>query len=268
MLRVIVSPAKKMVSGTDSFAVQGVPSMSDRTRILLDALSDMDAAELQALWKVSDKLLGPCLDVLEDLKRDVIPTCDDDLADPVFSARVSPAVFSYMGIQYQSMAPGVLDEGALAWLQEHLRILSGFYGCVRPFDAVLPYRLEMGAKLGVDGARDLYEFWGDAIAREVLTPGEDGHAVNTVVNLASVEYAKAVTPHLGEVCSVTCIFGEDLRDGKPVQRSTASKTARGSMVRWMAENGIDEVADLPRFNVGYTFVPELSSESALVFMKA
>ena len=268
MLRVIISPAKKMVAGAESFAVRGVPVLAPRTNELLRALAALDAPGLQALWKVSDRLLGPCLETLEALVRDGIPACEDDLADPAFAARVSPAVFSYVGIQYQSMAPGVLDEAALAWLQGHLRILSGFYGCARPFDAVLPYRLEMGARLAVGGARDLYGFWGDAIAREVLSTGGGEGPVEAVVNLASVEYARAVTPHLGEVPCATCIFGEELRGGKPVQRSTASKTARGSMVRWMAEGGVEDVADLPRFDVGYTFAPELSDARTLVFMRS
>ena len=207
-----------------------------------------------------------------------------DLNNPELARLVSPAAFSYVGIQYQSMAPEVLDQESLAWLQSHLWILSGLYGCVRPFDAVQPYRLEMGAKLAADGAKNLYAFWGDALARAVCgymddeTPPKTGaasHAGTCVVNLASVEYAKAVLPHLdqGSRC-VTCIFGEDLRAGKPVQRSTASKTARGSMVRWMAENRIEDPAELVRFDVGYAFSADLSSapdtrgNQTLVFMKS
>ena len=269
MLRVIISPAKKMIAGSDSFAVRDVPALSERVTRLLDALVRLDATDLQRLWNVSDWLLPACLETLAELRRHGVPQDAGDLLDPVFSGRVSPAVFSYVGIQYQSMAPAVLDEPALAWLQDHLRILSGFYGCVRPFDAVLPYRLEMGAKLAVDGATDLYGFWGDAIARAVADEG-CGH----VVNLASVEYAKAVLPHLdalGIPCT-TCIFGESLKDGRPVQRSTASKTARGSMVRWMAERNVDNPAELTRFDVGYRFAPELSrvggGAETLVFMHA
>ena len=79
--------------------------------------------------------------------------------------RLTPAVLSYEGIQYQYMAPGVFETGQFAYLQEHLRILSGFYGLLRPFDGVVPYRLEMQARLPVDGHRDLYGFWGDKPAR-------------------------------------------------------------------------------------------------------
>lgn len=307
MLRVIISPAKKMLAGSESFAARDVPALSGRARVLLDALAGMDDAALQRLWHVSDRLLPSCLEALDGLRERGIPMLADDLADPAFSSRVSPAVFAYVGLQYQSMAPGVMDEAALAWLQGHLRIVSGLYGCVRPLDAVLPYRLEMGARLAADGgvrpdgARDLYAFWGSAIAREVVrgegagmtgggisagsattphaaapgaAPAPDPFASQArpahVVNLASVEYAKAVLPHLPELgaACTTCVFGEALRDGKPVQRSTASKTARGSMVRWMAEHEVDDPADLPRFDVGYRFAPELSRPGTLVFMRA
>lgn len=271
-LRVIISPAKKMIEGTESFAVRGVPAFPEKTARLLEVLSQMDAGELQGLWKVSDRLLGPCLETLGRLKGHGIPVDEDDLADPAISGRVSPAIFSYVGLQYQSMAPAVMDEAALVWIHDHLRVLSGFYGCVRPFDAVLPYRLEMGAHLAVDGAADLYAYWGASIAAAVCEP-LDGAPVTQVVNLASAEYSRAVLPHLAPgVQATTCIFGELIRNGKPVQRATASKTARGSMVRWMAERGVEDASELEAFDVGYRLAPGLSayrtdgSAETLVFM--
>lgn len=283
MLQVIISPAKQMRVCSNAFSAQGIPPYPRLTKTLHRRLLQIEredgAAALQKLWSVSDKLLRQNLDRLHEFT----PLTDaGDLNDPALARLVSPAVFSYVGIQYQSMAPEVLDEEALSWLQSHLWILSGMYGCVRPFDAVQPYRLEMGAKLSVDGAANLYSFWGGALARAVCgrvdkdAPTQLGapHGGTCVVNLASVEYAKAVLPHLDEDSRyVTCIFGEDLRAGKPVQRSTASKTARGSMVRWMAENLIEDPAELVRFDVGYAFSADLSSapdargNRTLVFMK-
>lgn len=289
MLQVIISPAKQMRVCASAFAAQGIPPYPQRTATLHQHLLQIEHQDgkdaLQALWSVSDRLLQQNLDRLHAFE----PLMDaGDLNNPELARLVSPAAFSYVGIQYQSMAPEVLDQESLAWLQSHLWILSGLYGCVRPFDAVQPYRLEMGAKLAADGAKNLYAFWGDALARAVCgymddeTPPQTGsaaHAGTCVVNLASVEYAKAVLPHLDQSSRcITCIFGEDLRAGKPVQRSTASKTARGSMVRWMAENRIEDPADLTRFNVGYAFSPQLSSNysptanaggnQTLVFMKS
>lgn len=265
MLQVIVSPAKQMRVASDSFAPRGIPPFPAKTERLVRALRDIertDGAEgLRALWRVNDKLLA---ENVERLREFCVVAEECQLDDPTISRLVSPAVFSYVGIQYRSMAPEVMGFDELEWLQEHLWVLSGLYGCVRPFDAVEPYRLEMGAKLAVDGARDLYAFWGPDIARAIC-----GGQPTTLVNLASVEYAKAVLPHMtGGSAVVTCIFGEELRAGKPVQRATASKIARGSMVRWMAEHGVEDVADLTCFDVGYRYAPELSAAdgSTIVFM--
>lgn len=270
MLEVIISPAKQMRVARDAFAPQGIPPYPRKTERLWRALCDIECIQgpegLQALWGVNEKLLAENIERLHDF----VPVADVDALDAAaVTKRVSAATFSYVGIQYRSMAPEVMGFTELEWLQEHLWILSGSYGCVRPFDAVEPYRLEMGAKLAVDGARDLYAFWGDALAQAICA-GDDP---TTVVNLASVEYAKAVLPHLPESAQiVTCIFGEDLRNGRPVQRATASKIARGSMVRWMAEHGTVDARDLERFDVGYALAPDLCSERnrerILVFMHA
>lgn len=236
MLQVIISPAKQMRAAQDAFEVLGIPPFVRETARLHRALLDIERNEgsggLQALWNVSDKLLGPCLNTLHEF-------------GPILKS-------------------GDLDNSAqLAWLQDHLWILSGLYGCVRPFHAVEPYRLEMGAKLVVDGARDLYAFWSDKLARAIAPAGSN----TTIVNLASVEYAKAVLPHLaGDATAVTCLFGEGIRNGKPIQQSTASKKARGSMVRWMAENKVEDAAGLTEFNLGYRYVPEFSSPDSMVFI--
>ena len=264
MLQVIISPAKQMRTAQDDFEVPGIPPFAHETARLHRALLDIERNEgsggLQALWNVSDKLLGPCLGTLHEFEP-VLK--NDDLDNPALARHLSPAVMSYHGIQYQSMAPEVMDAEQLAWLQSHLWILSGLYGCVRPFHAVEPYRLEMGAKLAVDNVCDLYAFWGDKLARTIAPAGSNA----TIVNLASVEYAKAVLPHLaGDVTTVTCLFGEGVRNGKPIQRSTASKKARGSMVRWMAENNIEDANRLTAFDVGYHYTPELSSPATLVFI--
>ncbi|RGL12414.1 YaaA family protein [Collinsella sp. TF08-11AT] len=266
MLQVIISPAKQMRAAQDAFEVQGIPPSAHETARLHRALLDIERNEgsggLQALWNVSDKLLGPCLNTLREFR----PILNNgDLDNPALARHLSPAVMSYHGIQYESMAPEVMDSAQLAWLQDHLWILSGLYGCARPFHGVSPYRLEMGAKLAVDDARDLYAFWGDKLARVIAPAGSNA----TIVNLASVEYAKAVLPHAAQDTTViTCLFGEDVRNDKPVQRSTASKKARGSMVRWMAENKLEDVSGLTAFNIGYRHIPELSDKNTLVFMNA
>ena len=148
-MRIIVSPAKQMAVDTDSFACAGLPQFLPQAQRLLDALRALTPQARQALWRCSDKIAA------ENEQR--LRTAD-------LRRGLTPALLAYQGIQYRTMAPGVFTDSQLAYVQRHLRILSGFYGLLRPLDGVAPYRLEMQAKLTVDGAKDLYAFWGSQIA--------------------------------------------------------------------------------------------------------
>ncbi len=246
-MRIIISPAKKMVVDTDSFAVDGPPIFLEKTERLKTALQEMSPADLRTLWKCNASIAQLNVERLSvmDLRR-----------------RLTPAILSYEGIQYRYMAPRVMETAQLDYLREHLRILSGFYGLLRPFDGVTPYRLEMQAKLPVDGRKDLYGFWGDILARRLASE------TDLVLNLASKEYGKAVEPHLPKsVRFLTCTFGER-KDGKVVEKGTVCKMARGQMVRWLAENNVTDWADVRGFDqLGYRFQPELSTENHNVFLK-
>ena len=246
-MRIIIAPAKKMAVDTDSFAVDSLPPFLERTERLKAALQALSPKELQTLWKCNDSIAKLNIERLErmDLRR-----------------HLTPAVLSYEGIQYRYMAPGVMETAHLDYLRKHLRILSGFYGLLRPFDGVTPYRLEMQARLAADGCRDLYQFWGDRLARQLISE------TDLVLNLASQEYSKAVSPHLPKsVRFAACIFGE-LADGKLVEKGVACKMARGQMVRWLAENQISDWADVRAFDqLGYRFQPDLSTEKRYIFLK-
>lgn len=246
-MRIIIAPAKNMLVDTDSFPVDGLPRFLDRTERLKAALQAMSPQELQALWKCSGAIARQNVERLArmDLRRGL-----------------TPALLAYKGIQYRYMAPGVMEAAQLDYLREHLRILSGFYGMLRPFDGVAPYRLEMQAKLSVDGCRDLYQFWGSRLARQLAAETE------FVLNLASKEYSRAVEPHLSKnVRFATCVFGE-WKNGKIIEKGTQCKMARGQMVRWMAEHKIKDPEGLQAFDqLGYHFHKELSSENHYVFLK-
>ena len=156
MLQVVISPAKQMCAAQDAFEVLGIPPFARETARLHRALLDIERNEgsdsLQALWNVSDKLLGPCLNTLREFR----PILNNgDLDNPALARHLSPAVMSYHGIQYQSMAPEVMDAAQLAWLQDHLWILSVLYGCARPFHAVEPYRPETSMRFGATSSRGL-----------------------------------------------------------------------------------------------------------------
>ena len=246
-MRIIVSPAKKMNADPDGLPPREAPRFLERTQILLDWLRGLD---------------------LEGLRR--LLACNGDIArlnygrfrDMDLRRGFTPALFAYEGIQYRYMAPNVFTAGELAYVQEHLRILSGFYGLLRPFDAVVPYRLEMQAKLKTPFCASLYDFWGDSLARALAE--EDG----VVLNLASEEYARAIRPHLpGGVRLITPVFGEEA-GGRVVEKGVYVKMARGEMVRYLAGRGARGPEEAKGFNgLGYAFRPELSGEERYVFLR-
>ena len=247
-MKILISPAKKMRTDTDTLSPQALPAFLPETERLLSALRSLSRQELKQLWR--------CSDAITDLNV-------ERLARMELGKGLTPALLSYQGIQYQYMAPGVFETGQFTYLQEHLRILSGFYGMLHPFDGVTPYRLEMQARLSVNGCPDLYAFWGDRLARALA--GEAG----LVVDLASQEYSRAVLPHLPPSVEVlTCTFGELRKDGRVVEKGTLCKMARGQMVRWMAERGVHRSEELKDFqDLGYRYDAAHSGHDHYVFLK-
>ncbi|MGN0308543.1 MAG: peroxide stress protein YaaA, partial [Lachnospiraceae bacterium] len=202
---------------------------------------------LQKLWACNDKIAQQNIQRLETMELD---------------KNLTPAILSYEGIQYQYMAPAVFEEKMLDYVQKHLRILSGFYGSVKPMDGVVPYRLEMQAKADIDGSGNLYAFWKDALYREVMD--QDG----VIINLASKEYSQCVEKYLqrGDTF-ITCIFAE-LVGNKPVQKGTYAKMARGEMVRFMAEKQLQDPEQIKAFDrLDYSFCKELSGVNEFVFIR-
>ena len=175
---------------------------------------------------------------------------------------LTPAILAYEGIQYQYMAPGVFSDQALAYVEEHLRILSGFYGVLRPFDGVTPYRLEMQAKLAVGQGKDLYSFWGDSIAENLFSE------TDCILNLASKEYSRCVSAYgKDRVKLITVLFCER-KNGKLIEKGTLCKMARGEMVRYLAEHQIQDPAQIRDFHrLGYRFSPEESNDTTYTFIK-
>ena len=246
-MKIIISPAKKMRVDNDTFVPLSKPAFLDKTLKIKDELTKMELPALQKLWECNDEIAEL------NFKR---------LRNMNLERNLTPAVFAYDGLQYQHIAPNVLYEEALDYLQKNLRILSGFYGILRAFDGVVPYRLEMQARLACDGYKNLYAFWNSLLYDELTK--DDGK----VLNLASKEYSKAVEPFVKNgVRFVTCVFGSYVK-GKLKVKATEAKMARGEMVRLCAENNVQSVDEVKAYNVrGYVFNEALSGENEFVFVK-
>lgn len=245
-MRIILSPAKKMKWDIEE-PCTGLPVFMGDTETILAWMRQLSYEEVKKLWACNDKIAG------ENFER---------VARMELYRSLVPAILSYEGIAYQYMAPSVFEDGQFDYVQNHLRILSGFYGVLKPMDGVTPYRLEMQAKAKVEGSRDLYEYWGEKLYREVLDDSR------IIINLASREYSRCIETYLrpGDTY-ITCVFGE-LSGGKIVQKGVYAKMARGEMVRFMAENRIEHPEDMKKFDrLGYGFRADLSSQNEYIFIK-
>ena len=163
-MKIILSPAKKMIVDTDNIAPVELPAFIDKTAEVLNWMKSKSKEELKAIWKCNDKIAEQNFNRLENM----------DLYN-----RLTPAVLAYEGIAFQYMAPSVFEIQQFEYLQNHLRILSAFYGILKPMDGVTPYRLEMQAKIGIGDAKNLYEYWGELLYRSVIDDSR------IIINLAS-----------------------------------------------------------------------------------
>ena len=228
-MKIILSPAKKMITDTDSIAPVGMPDFLDKTTKILSWMKSLEKEELKAIWKCNDKIARQNFDRLENM----------DLYH-----MLTPAILSYEGIAFQ----------------KHLRILSAFYGSLKPLDGVKPYRLEMQAKVTIGNTRNLYDYWGDLLYQSVIDDSR------IIINLASKEYSKCIEKYLSPKDTYITITFCELSGEKLVTKGTYAKMARGEMVRFMAERGIENPADIQEFNrLGYRFREDLSSEKEYIF---
>lgn len=186
---------------------------------------------------------------------------------PKFSTKnAKQAVLAFDGDVYGGLDAKTLGEADLAWAQQHLCILSGLYGVLRPLDLMQPYRLEMGTRLATDKGRNLYQFWGAQIA-EYLNQRAAADATPVVVNLASEEYFKVVDRKALKPRVVTCVF-EEHKAGKYKVISFMAKRARGLMVRHAVSQRAVSVEQLKTFEAeGYRYIAELSEPDRLVFRR-
>lgn len=246
-MRIIISPAKKMKEEVEELNYQSLPVFMEETEVIKSFMQSLTYEEAKKLWACNDKIAEQNYDRFKNINM---------------YKGLTPAILSYEGIAYQYMAPSVFENGEFAYVQDHLRILSAFYGVVKPLDGVTPYRLEMQAKAKIAGTRDLYAYWGDKLYKETV---DDSHII---INLASKEYSKCIEKYLTpEDTYITCTFGEFVGE-KIVQKGVYAKMARGEMVRFMAENNIEDPEEMKKFDrLDYSFCEEKSDEKNYVFIK-
>lgn len=247
-MKIIVSPTMKMRRDFDTFEVADAPIYLDQARKILAKMKTLSYDQAKDVWQTSEALATANYNWLQKMDLD---------------QQQSPAILSYSGVQYKYMSPDVFSATALLYAEEHLRILSGFYGVLKPMDGVVPYRLELKSDLSVTGAKNLYEFWGDQLYTGLkLLPEEP------IINLASEEYAKAIRRYLKpDDQFIDVIFATDVA-GKLQTKATLAKMARGQMARYMAENHVESVDGIKKWDdPRYNFNPDVSTPTRLVFVE-
>ena len=245
----VISPAKKLNFDPVEGVGESFPEMQDAANELAGYAKKLSAAKLREMMKISEDLAK--------LNKERFAA----FAEKSTSQNSKQAAFAFAGDTYQGLQIESFSKADLDYAQDHLRILSGLYGALRPLDRIQPYRLEMGRKLKTKAGETLYDFWGDRIAQALDIVADD-----IVVNLASNEYFKSTGKTL-KANVITPAFKED-RGGDLKMIGFFAKKARGMMARFIIKNRITRIEDLHGFDdEGYVFQPKLSDENQLLFTR-
>ncbi len=246
----VISPAKRLNINAVATCTGSRPAFQADAAALAKRARALSVEELRKLMGLSEKLARLNAERFANFS-----------ADPeVYGAR--PAALMFAGDTYAGLDAGSLDADAMAWAQDHLRILSGLYGLLRPCDLIQPYRLEMGAHLQTPRGKTLYAYWGARLARALNETGQ-----GVLVNCASVEYFKAVDPATLKLRVITPVFME-LRPAGPKIISFFAKKARGAMARFMIDQRVSTPEGLKDFDSGgYRFSAGMSEGDRWVFLR-
>ena len=251
----LISPAKSLDYDTaPHIAGHSKPLFTRQSAELIEILKTQSPQQISSLMSLSDTLAG-------------LNVARYQAWSPRFTAKNSkPAVLAFNGDVYEGLNAKTLNEQQLDWAQEHVCILSGLYGVLRPLDWMQPYRLEMGTALPTARGKNLYQFWGTELA-DFLNQRAAADTSPVIVNLASEEYFKAVDRKALKPRVVNCVF-EDYKGGKYKIISFHAKRARGLMVRYAVENRLVAVNKLHGFDAeGYRFEPDVSGPDRFVFRR-
>lgn len=251
----VLSPAKTLDYDTPSITSKATqPRFLDQSASLVEDARRLSLDELRSLMGISD--------AIATLNHDRFLNWQSEFS----LDNAKQAVLAFRGDVYTGLDADTLNAKALGFAQQHLRILSGLYGLLRPLDLMQPYRLEMGLKFANRGGKNLYEFWGESITQALNSDLEKSQSA-VLVNLASNEYFKAVKPkHLdGQI--ITPVF-KDLKNGRYKMISFYAKKARGLMARYVLDHALNDPEGLKDFDrEGYYFCPEQSVGQNWVFLR-
>lgn len=251
----LISPAKTLdYESTLPTDEHTLPRLLDQSQQLIDLSRKLSASEISKLMTVSEKIANLNVKRFHDWDSD-------------FNfANARQAIFAFKGDVYTGLDAYHLNDANLKFAQQHLRMLSGLYGLLRPLDLMMPYRLEMGTKLSNVHGSNLYAFWGDSITQLVNQDLEESNS-NVLINIASDEYYKSVTESKIKAEIIKPVF-LDQKNGQYKVISFYAKKARGLMARYIIENQLKTIEDLKSFNTdGYYFDAESSLKGELVFKR-
>lgn len=252
---IVISPAKTLdFESKNSNLPMSKPRFLEKSQEIIDEIKNYNSYSLEKLMKISSKLAT--------LNEERFSKWTKDLDT------AKQCLLAFKGDVYRGMDVGSLSDSEIFYANEHLRILSGLYGVLRPLDGINEYRLEMGTKLKVKDSKDLYEFWDKELEESILEELKE-HKSKVLINLASQEYFKAVEglKNRNEIKVITPIFKEYRGDKYKIIALNAKK-ARGMMTRYIIQNEIDDVSDIKKFNLeGYEFNEEMSNDIEYVFTR-
>lgn len=250
---VVISPAKKL-DWTMRQTQMTQPIFANEANELAQVARELGAEGLARLMRISDDLARLNAQRFADYEED--PKADT----------LRPAALAFAGDTYQGLEAGSLDLDEMSWAQDHLRILSGLYGVLRPLDGIQPYRLEMGIRLATNRGKTLYDWWKSEIA-QALNMQAETLGTEFLVNCASQEYFGAVDLAALKLRVITPVFMED-KPGGPKIVSFHAKRARGAMARYVITHRIDSQKALKDFDSGgYKWTPDLSTPDRPVFLR-
>lgn len=252
---VVISPAKRLDWSDAPGLRQTKPRMLEEANALARRMKRQSGPDLMALMDISKDLAA--------LNRKRFTEFSDDPA----AGDTRPAMRAFAGDTYQGLDAASLDEDAVRWADDHLRILSGLYGLLRPRDAIQPYRLEMGTRLATNRGKSLYDWWEDRIALHLNRDAESA-GTRLLVNCASQEYFTAADRDALDLDVVTPVFLED-KPGGPKMVSFYAKKARGAMARFIVEHRLTDADQLHAFDLGgYAYQADLSEPGKPAFLRA